>query len=55
MLPCPSQWSNNENRVLASCSDTSIRMWNMSGDLIQVFLGHDDEAYFVQEHPLVSE
>ena len=51
----PRQWSVDEGRVIASCSDTSIRMWNLQGELVQTFLGHHDDSYFIQEHPRVPE
>lgn len=49
---CAVSWSEGDKYVLTSSSDAKIRIWNpLTGVLLRVLDGHDQEAYVLDFHP----
>uniref|UniRef100_A0A0K2UST4 Bromo domain-containing protein n=1 Tax=Lepeophtheirus salmonis TaxID=72036 RepID=A0A0K2UST4_LEPSM len=48
-------WSIDDSIAITAISDNSIRLWNSkSGDYLGSLLGHSDEIYVMEPHPLCS-
>lgn len=45
------QWSCNDRHVYTGCTDASVRVWNLKGELLHTMTGHDEDAYVLQAHP----
>lgn len=49
------EWTRDDNYIITSMTDYSIKIWNSSdGQLMHVLTGHDDEVHVIQSHPNLS-
>jgi WD40 repeat protein len=48
-------WDKSDQWVITASSDNSIKVWDsFTGVLIQTLIGHKDETYVIESHPLDS-
>lgn len=48
-------WDSSDSWVITAVNDHSLKVWNAAnGKLVKILLGHKDEVYVLESHPLDS-